>query len=1057
MTSRASAAETDSLRSRGVFRFRDARIRSKLGLLLIIPLIAVVVLAAFRLVDSGQNALSVDLVRSLAVVSAQSSEVSHELHRERMAAARLLTEPDSDLGGFDEQAARTDAAIEEFAQARGELGTLPTIIEDRLRQIDRQLEGVPEIRQDVLRDGAVTLSAAVLRYGVILDDIIEYRDALPQVADDIELAESIRAVAALSKAKRHMSEAQAAAFVALADSAPDEGDLTGFQAARTGQQEALLAFSLAANGDQLAVVNANLTGDAMAAAERAAVEVTRSASGEGALDLATADRVFGAIANQVNRTESQLHDGQVALATELRDEVFRRVLLESVAVLLVLAFAIIVAFVLARTLTRSLGQLRENALAVAERDLPETVARLSDPRTLGENTPAELAAQVREPIQLRSRDEIGQVAQAFNVVHRAAVRVAAEQAALRTSVSAMFLNLARRSQSLVDRMISQLDEIERNEEDPKRLARMFTLDHLATRMRRNDENLLTLAGADSSPPRADDALVVDVLRAAQSEVEHYDRIEFGTVDSDVSVIASGVNDVVRLIAELFDNATRFSPPESPVVCEARRLGDQVIIQVEDRGVGMSTEQVERVNAWLASPPAVEVTTFRKMGLAVVARLANRQGIRVELRCDPNFGTVAYVALPRSVLLLPPSRLRYTEVAPPRSPMPAAELSAGPAGPPESAPSAPAAPAAPPLPARHVGALPRRSPSVVHHAANKRGQNSRDDYAGAETNNVDLPVAGRSAYDSGSNQHSTGAGTDHTGSGFAANDYASNDHAGNDYAGSDYASNDYASNDYAGSNHTNTDYAAGAGYAGNDYAGNNYPTGEYAGADYTGNRRTGSDGAGTNSTPLASAPVSAPTASGAPPAPEATVELPIFKEMEAVWFRSHGSVDLGDNPDAPRAGGYPVPPSMEQTQAQPHLGAHYGQQPQTGTAPTSAAPTSGSGAATGSPSAPPASESATSAMSDPQTYGGHGDPTGTEEWRTAADTGWQAAAAAAAPKAGGATKSGLPKRVPQAQLVPGSVETPTSSPNQRRSPEEVRGLLAAYHRGVQRGRESGGGR
>src|SRR5690606_28791942 len=112
------------------------------------------------------------------------------------------------------------------------------------------------------------------------------------------------------------------------------------------------------------------------------------------------------------------------------------------------------------------------------------------------------------------------------------------------------------------------------------------------------------------------ALVTDVLRAAQSEVEHYDRIEFGTVDTDVSVVAHSVNDVVRLVAELFDNATRFSPPDSAVVCEARRLGDHVIIQIEDRGVGMSQDQVNRLNAWLASPPAVEVTTFRKMGLAV---------------------------------------------------------------------------------------------------------------------------------------------------------------------------------------------------------------------------------------------------------------------------------------------------------------------------------------------------------------------------------------------------------------------------------------------------------
>ena len=218
----------------------------------------------------------------------------------------------------------------------------------------------------------------------------------------------------------------------------------------------------------------------------------------------------------------------------------------------------------------------------------------------------EIVRQVRDPIRLTNRDEVGQVAQAFNVVHREAVRVAAEQAALRTSVSAMFLNLARRSQTLVDRMIGELDAIERGEEDPKRLAQLFELDHLATRMRRNDENLLVLAGADSAAPRRDDALLVDVLRAAQSEVELYNRIEFGTVDTDISVAAHAVNDVVRLVAELLDNATRFSPPNTTVVADGRRIRDYVLIQIEDRGLG-----IDRRAARLAQPPAGRAAERRR--------------------------------------------------------------------------------------------------------------------------------------------------------------------------------------------------------------------------------------------------------------------------------------------------------------------------------------------------------------------------------------------------------------------------------------------------------------
>ena len=170
-------------------------------------------------------------------------------------------------------------------------------------------------------------------------------------------------------------------------------------------------------------------------------------------------------------------------------------------------------------------------------------------------------------------------------------------------------------------MIGELDAIERGEEDPKRLAQLFELDHLATRMRRNDENLLVLAGADSAAPRREDALLVDVLRAAQSEVELYNRIEFGTVDTDISVAAHAVNDVVRLVAELLDNATRFSPPNTTVVADGRRIRDYVLIQIEDRGLGLTDEQLDSLNRRLAAPPTVDVAAFRLMGLAVVSRLA----------------------------------------------------------------------------------------------------------------------------------------------------------------------------------------------------------------------------------------------------------------------------------------------------------------------------------------------------------------------------------------------------------------------------------------------------
>ena len=301
-------------------------------------------------------------------------------------------------------------------------------------------------------------------------------------------------------------------------------------------------------------------------------------------------------------------------------------------------------------MARSLRELRQGALSVAQYGLPQAVARLRDPQVVGQLSPVQLANQIAEPLPVRSKDEFGQVTEAFNAVHLEAVRTAAEQAALRASVATMFVNLARRSQILVDRLIGHLDRLERGEEDPDRLAELFQLDHLATRMRRNDENLLVLAGADSTRVQREPAALIDVLRAAQSEVEHYTRIEFGVIDRDIEVAAHAVNDLVHLVAELFDNATAFSPPDSQVMVEARRVGDRSSLYVEDRGIGISAEQLHDLNERLATPPQVDVAVSRMMGLVVVARLASRHGVRVELRPGSDRGTVADVTLPTSVLV-----------------------------------------------------------------------------------------------------------------------------------------------------------------------------------------------------------------------------------------------------------------------------------------------------------------------------------------------------------------------------------------------------------------------
>ena len=322
-----------------------------------------------------------------------------------------------------------------------------------------------------------------------------------------------------------------------------------------------------------------------------------------------------------------------------------------VALLLVIAFGLAGT----RSLIGSLARLRDGALHAANRALPGRVEQLRAPRALGDRTPEEVARDAGDPVGVEVHDELGQVAYAVNSMYHEALLLAAEQAQLRGDVNAMVFSLARRSQTLVDRMSTILTEVTRAETDPERLTRLFELERLAVRMRRNDENMLTLAGADGGSVSDDYRKLTDLLLAARSEIEQHSRVEAGTVDEDVAVAAHAANDVTRLIAELLDNATRFSPPTTAVLVDGRRIGDYVLVEIEDRGLGMSPSQLEGYNERLAAPQAAEVSDCRMMGLGVVGRLAERHQIRVTLRANSYGGTVVSVTLPTPLLVLPTRR------------------------------------------------------------------------------------------------------------------------------------------------------------------------------------------------------------------------------------------------------------------------------------------------------------------------------------------------------------------------------------------------------------------
>ena len=329
-------------------------------------------------------------------------------------------------------------------------------------------------------------------------------------------------------------------------------------------------------------------------------------------------------------------------ANSLAQSALHSAIVISVATLLLLLLVLLITTFVARSMIRPLRKLRADALEVAGSKLPEMVRRLS--QSEGGDASAEI-----EPIGVNSTDEIGEVARAFDQVHREAVRLAADEALLRGNLNAMFVNLSRRSQSLIERQLSLIDNLEQTEQDSDRLSSLFRLDHLATRMRRNSENLLVLAGHEAASRRWSQPVpLVDVLRAAISEIEQYERVVLN-VQPGIQVVGQAVNDVVHLVAEIVENATTFSPEDTQVYVTGQPLtSGGVLLDITDNGVGISEQEMAHANWRLDNPPVVDVAVSRRMGLFVVGRLAARHGVRVRLRHAQSGGLTALIWLPESV-------------------------------------------------------------------------------------------------------------------------------------------------------------------------------------------------------------------------------------------------------------------------------------------------------------------------------------------------------------------------------------------------------------------------
>jgi signal transduction histidine kinase len=630
-------------------------VRWRLFGLIVIPTVVGVVVGGLQIVSSISAATQYQRVLQKAELSADITALTHQLERERDQAVYYVAAGRSPAreSVLREQFGPVDAATVKVRRSAAAIGVGHG---DSARTITEQILGrLPEIlitRDTVLKSQLPALPA-LTKYSQIIAVFQQVHEQISQGVEDEPLSNRVRALTALVKAKDAASQQRGLLAAVVSVGFFQTGELDTFMAAHAQQDSEVTVFRSSATPDELQIYDDTVTGAHVDRAELFRVRAFVQAS-QGRLNIdfssrADAERWFEAITDTINgmrAVEKRLTEAVIVQSRVLEESASRDAVLAGAAsgVLLLVVFFIL--FVMARSLVKPLRILRAEALLIAGERLPEMVRSL---RLTGNDSELALA-----PIGVDSDDEIGEVARAFDEVHREAVRLAGEESRLRANVNAMFVNLSRRSQTLVERQLSLIDGLEQSEQDAQRLSDLFKLDHLATRMRRNSENLLVLAGQDQPRRWHEPVELVDVVRASVSEVENYERVT-PQVPAGISVSGQAVNDVVHLLAELMENALCFSPQTSRVTVSGSRIdGGGFMLSITDTGIGMTDEELAQANERLTNTPEVDVAVSRRMGLFVVARLAHRHGIRVQLRRHDSAGLMALVLLPALLLDSPAS-------------------------------------------------------------------------------------------------------------------------------------------------------------------------------------------------------------------------------------------------------------------------------------------------------------------------------------------------------------------------------------------------------------------
>ncbi|GGI68863.1 hypothetical protein GCM10011581_02340 [Saccharopolyspora subtropica] len=649
-----------------VARTRDALVQwrnwslpTKLAAVVLVPVIFAITLGIGQIRWQVDKAAEYDRVARVLDAMEQIEPLIAGVQQERTRSVEYLV-GDADAAALDEPTAATDRAAADLGRIFAEPGVHAAVVDDRYRELRPQLDGLARLREQV-RAHQIDPNRTIAAYSGVITAVLSLDRALTSTVADRTLSSNATAMQDMLGLAEEVRLQQAWVLTGLSEGSLGEQALDSLNGSRArllgkindarstvaahwqqrldrtlvdprilGRNQMLTAIMVEST-DNRYTGGYSVKRDAWNAASDASVALI----GQGHGDLAT----------DVRNT-----------AARLEDEASDAAGWDSVLLLSALIAAAAVIIAITRQLLGSLRELRRAALDAADHALPEAVANIRRGRT---------ADATVAPVPVDTTDEVGQVARAFDEVNQQALRLASEQADLRRGFSDVFVSVSRRSQSLLEQQLRLFEELEQDEEDPDQLARLFQLDHLATRMRRNNENLMVLSGHDLARRFTQPTDLADVLRAAVSEIEQYPRVMMQPPPA-VKLRGHTASDLVRLVAELLDNAANFSAPDTTVTVSSYQAGDgTVVLDVLDQGIGMGHKELAAANERLARVDEDDLTTSRRMGLFVAGRLAVRHDISVELHGGPDVEGV------RATVMIPAEHVVSVEQSPALQP-PAAQ-------------------------------------------------------------------------------------------------------------------------------------------------------------------------------------------------------------------------------------------------------------------------------------------------------------------------------------------------------------------------------------------------